>query len=66
MNKFQELDAVKMASDKYEKQGVPRGKVGAVLSADVEGYYLVEFSNSTTGETILLDSFREDELAPCD
>lgn len=65
MNKFKMFDGVRLTTSKYEKDGVPRDKVGAVLDICDNGIatgYTVEFSDRATGETILLNTFSEDEL----
>ena len=65
MSKYKVFDGVRMAVDKYESKGVPKGKVGTVLDIQDNGIaigYTVEFYNPSNGETILLNTFPEEEL----
>lgn len=54
---------VRLLTDKYvEEYGVKKGDLGFTLEDYNDGYFEVEFSDSTNGYTIALFAIPDDEL----
>jgi hypothetical protein len=48
------LAIVRLLSDQYRDEGVSAGAIGVVVEYWGDGFYEVEFSNESNGETIAL------------